>query len=70
MCFRYEEQYGGVCWDHFTNNWDSTETPTLVEFLAEETNMEVVKADDFSSRVIKFFETLHEDGVVRPKEAP
>lgn len=69
MCFKYEEEYPGSCWDYM--EWGLGERDigdgSLINLLKDGYGVEFQSADAFLGEFFKFMEQMHERGIMRPK---
>ncbi len=77
MCFKYEEQYDAGCWDFL--EWGisdncpecKAELPApdcIVRLLEEFYDVQFHDVNKFMDRMLRFFEELHEKGIIKPKK--
>lgn len=69
MCFKYEEEYPGGCWDHM--EWGLGERNigdgSLINLLEDQYGVEFQSANEFLTEFFHFMEQMHERGIVKPK---
>jgi len=77
MCFKYEQEYDAGCWDYLAwGTWENCpkcraeihSTDAITRLLEQFYDVEFNNCDKFMDRLLRFFEGLHEEGIIRPKK--
>jgi len=66
MCFKYEEKYGS-CFDYMESGEFGNPESNLLDFLFNQWDIKVNDNDKFLLNLFKFFEKMHEEGIMEPK---
>ena len=67
MCFKYEEEYEGGCWDYleFGQGDRNVGDGSLTHILEDEYGAEINA--EFISEFLRFLEQMHDRGIIKPK---
>ena len=63
MCMKYELEYG-ECFDYMF--FDVFPEQSIINFLRDEWNVEIVKQDIVEGELLKLLESWHERGIIQP----